>query len=92
MSKGIGLEWWNKYYTDTDKDYLTVDYDKRTKVPRYYDKKREEKDPGSLELIKQKREKEAKENQKNDTAKRRNARNIVKITQNKMLKRGLKDE
>ena len=69
MSKGIGLEWWNKYKTDTDKDYLSVDYDKKVKVPRYYDKQREKEDPESLEQIKQGREAKAKEMQKDDTAK-----------------------
>jgi len=91
MSKSIGLKWWQKYYTDTDKDYILVD-EKKTKIPRYYDKQREEKDPDSLVKIKQEREKRAKEQQKDDNAKRRMARNIVKLEQNKMLKRGYENE
>lgn len=92
MSKGIGLDWWNKYKTDTDKDYLSIDYDKKVKVPRYYDKQREKVDPESLEQIKQKREEEAKTREIQDNAKRRYAKNIVKTTQSKMLKRSLDNE
>jgi len=69
MSKGIGLEWYKKYYTDTYKDYLTVDHDKRTKVPRYYDKQLEKTQPEKLEVIKQEREKRAKEQEKDNTVK-----------------------
>lgn len=89
MSKGIGLDWWKRYGQDTDKDYLIVDFTKRVKVPRYYDKQREKKDPDSLEAIKQQREIRAKEKQKDDTPERRMARDIVKRTQNDMLERGL---
>ncbi len=92
MSKGIGLDWWKKYSGDTGKDYITYDYDKKTSVPRYYDKLREREDPESLEKIKQQREEKAKEIQNEDTPKRRYARNKVKVAQNKMLKRGYDNE
>ena len=92
MSKGIGLEWYKKYYTDTYKDYLTVDHDKRTKVPRYYDKQLEKTQPEKLEVIKQEREKRAKEQEKDNTAKRRLAKSIVKAKQHSMLKRGYENE
>lgn len=91
MSKGIGSDWWQKYRTDTDKDYLTIDYDKKVKVPRYYDKKREDVDPESLAKIKVQREERAKEMHASDTPKRRLGRATVKQAQNNMLKRGLEN-
>jgi len=91
MSKGIGKEWWLKYKTDTYKDYVMVD-NKKLPIPRYYDKQLELTEPNRMEEIKQKREEKAKEVQKDDTAKRRYARNIVKQTQSKMLKRGYENE
>jgi hypothetical protein len=86
MSKGIGKTWWQKYKTDTDKDYLIVDRDKTTRVPRYYDKLREREDPESLADIKKEREEYAIANQ--EGAERKVARSIVKKTQAAMLKRG----
>lgn len=91
MSKGLGLDWWNKYRTDTDKDYVTVDYDKKVPIPRYYDKQRERMDPDSLIAIKAQREQRAKELQETDTAKRKLARNTVKEAQASMLKRSLEN-
>ena len=91
MSKGIGLDWWNKYRTDTDKDYVTVNFNQKTKIPRYYDKQRERMDPDSLARIKAGREQKAKELQATDTRKRKLARNTVKEAQAKMLKRGIEN-
>lgn len=87
MSKGIGLDWWRRYKVDTDKDYLVVDFDKTVRIPRYYDKQREQTDPQSLEVLKQERERRAVEYQKTDDWKRRLARAKVKDRQNKYLKR-----
>lgn len=88
MSKGIGKEWYGKYKCDTDKDYLIVDRDKTTRVPRYYDKLRERDDPASLETIKKEREQNAIKYQETDTYERKLARNVVKKAQVKQLKRG----
>lgn len=89
MSKGIGKDWWLRYRTDTDKDYLIVDMDKTTRVPRYYDKLREKHDPESLEIIKKEREVKAIEYQESDTYERKLARATVKKAQVKQLKRGI---
>ena len=86
MSKGIGKNWWKKFWRDTNKDYLNVD-NKKIKIPRYYDKLREQLDPESLELIKQRREQRAKEDTDN-TRIRRRSKAIVKEAQYKQLKRG----
>lgn len=91
MSKGIGLEWWKKFRSDTDKDYVLVDYDKKVAIPRYYDKQRERVDPDSLSAIKANREQRAKELQATDTRKRKLARNTVKEVQSKMLKRSIEN-
>ncbi|AXL15082.1 replication initiator protein [Microviridae sp.] len=89
MSKGIGSDWWKKYKHDTDKDYLVIDYDKKVKIPRYYDKKREDDDPESLAKIKELREAKALELDATDTKRRKLARATVKQAQNTMLKRSL---
>lgn len=91
MSKGIGKDWWKKYKSDTDKDYIIVDRDKTVRIPRYYDKLRERHDPESLEEIKLQREIAAKEYQEEDDDSRKLARATVKKAQVKMLKRGIEN-
>lgn len=88
MSQGIGKTWWNKYKTDTNKDYLLNEALQKTKVPRYYDKQREKEDPDSLEEIKLRREEKAKEQEKENTIRRKMAKRKVKETQSKQLIRG----
>ena len=63
MSNGIGKEWHDKYEKDTHKDYVHVNYAKH-KIPRYYDKLMDTKDPDRLEAIKEKRIIAAQENVK----------------------------
>ena len=92
MSKGIGKDWWMKYRTDTDKDYLNVDFDKKCKVPRYYDKLREEADPKSMEEIKERRKIQAQEQLDKETYQRKYAKRAVKQAQFNMLRRGLEHE
>ncbi len=92
MSKGIGKTWWAKYRTDTDKDYIIVNENKRVKVPRYYDKLREDLNPESLETIKKEREQRAKEKQENDTKEMRISRNIINTKNESLLIRGLDHE
>lgn len=92
MSKGIGLNWWQKYKSDTFKDYLSIDYDKKVKIPRYYDKQLEKYSPERLESIKQEREEKAKEYQKDDLKKHRVQRNKIKVAQTKMLPRSLTND
>jgi hypothetical protein len=84
MSQGIGKDWWNKYHSDTDKDYILADYQK-AKVPRYYDKLREKMDPISLENIKEQRTEKALELQSKDTKSMKKSRDIIKRKQNSML-------
>jgi hypothetical protein len=60
MSNGIGKQWHDKYKKDTHKDYVHVNYAKH-KIPRYYDKLMDYKDPSRLEAIKEKRIEAAKE-------------------------------
>ena len=63
MSNGIGRDWHDRYKKDTHKDYVHVNYAKH-KIPRYYDKLMDIKDPVRLEAIKEKRVIAAKENVK----------------------------
>ena len=63
MSNGIGKKWHDKHKTDTHKDYVTVNYAK-AKIPKYYDRLMDKKDPERLEEIKAKRIIAAKENVK----------------------------
>lgn len=88
-SKGIGKDWWTRFRTDTDKDYVIVDFDKKVKIPRYYDKQREKVDPESLAEIKAKREERAKEQEQKDTPGRKAQRDTVKQAQVAMLERGI---
>lgn len=88
MSKGVGKSWWLRYESDTDKDYLVVDRDKKVKVPRYYDKLREAKDPEGMAEIKAERERKALERQDDNI----NGRAVVKRAQVDMLKRGYESE
>ena len=89
MSQGIGKRWYEKYKGDTEKDYLIIDFDKKVKIPRYYDKQLEKEEPEKLEKIKKERERRAKEREADNTRVRRIAKNICKKSQNKRLIRGL---
>lgn len=89
MSKGIGKEWWQKFASDTDKDFLVVDRDKTVSIPRYYDKLRERKDPESLAKIKKEREIQAKKISEQLDNNERRQRGEVKAAQIKKLKRNL---
>lgn len=91
MSKGIGKDWWNRYRTDTDKDYIETIDGKTVAVPRYYDRLREAFDPESLERLKVNRELKALEQLDESRPKRRLARNTVKEAQASKLKRNLQD-
>ena len=65
MSNGIGKDWHKQYHSDTHKDYVTLGHAKH-KIPRYYDKLLEQKDPERLEQIKEKRIQAAKQNVKTE--------------------------
>jgi hypothetical protein len=86
MSNGIGKEWHDKYQTDTYKDYLTVNYAK-AKIPRYYDKQMEKKEPERLEKIKEKRIEVAKQTTK--TKQKLKSEAIIKKRQIKLLDRNI---
>lgn len=76
MSKGIGLQWFTKFKSDTNKDYICSN-GKKHKIPRYYDKKREESDPQFIEKIKEARKQKAKELRKDNTKVRRKSKDII---------------
>jgi hypothetical protein len=86
MSQGIGKTWYRCFKTDTYKDYLETGGFKN-KIPRYYDKQLEKENPELYAEIKLKREEKAKENEHEQTKKRRNSKHLVKQAQEKMLKR-----
>ena len=86
MSNGIGKEWHDKHKQDTHKDYITVNYAKH-KVPRYYDKQMEKKDPERLDKIKEKRIKAAQENEKTPQKLKQEA--TIKQNQIKQLERNI---
>lgn len=91
MSKGIGEEWYKKYQRDTDKDYLLNNKLIRQKVPRYYDKLRDKYKPGTLDKIKEERQKRAKiHNSKEQPS--NESKDIYKRNQTKRLNRSLDNE
>jgi hypothetical protein len=87
MSKGLGKSWYEKYSSDTEKDYIIV-RGKKHKTPRYYDKLLEEKDPEKLKKVKERREEIAKENPENRKV-RRKAKAIIARQSLDKLPRGL---
>ena len=76
MSQGIGRKWHDKFKSDTHKDYITVNNHK-AKIPKYYDKLLERKDPERLEQIKEARVAKAKELQKDKTKSILNSKDVI---------------
>lgn len=87
---GIGKEWWDKYHSDTDKDFVTLRGTKM-KVPKYYDYLREKVDEKSLEEIKWNRRGKAAKNKPDNTPQRLQAKEKVKKAQLGMLKRDIEE-
>ena len=86
MSKGIGKTWYEKYKTDTLKDYLHVNRRKH-KIPRYYDKQLEKENPEKFDEIRQKRITQAKKMEARTDAPTHNQRDQVKRQKLKLLTR-----
>ena len=88
MSQGLGKGWLEKYETDLDKDYIITRF-KKHKVPRYYDKKREEKDPEKIAKIKEERKRKALERKHDNTKVRLKSKAIIAEQATKQLPRSL---
>ena len=73
---GIAHEWYKKYSTDCDKDFITLN-GKRFKVPKYYDKQLEKTRPYEFDEIKQKRLDKILEFRDNNTPERLHVREEV---------------
>lgn len=88
---GLGKEWLEKYKTDTNKDYVTVERAIR-KLPKYYDNILEIEDGDAMLVRKKKRRKEARRREHDNTLERLNAKETVKEAQVKQLNRGYENE
>lgn len=89
LKPGIGHRWFQKYQTDLyPHDYAVVS-GRKTKIPRYYDKKFEELDPSTFQQLKELRIRKAAKNAENNTPERLAVRKKVKEAQLKKLKRNL---
>lgn len=84
---GIGGQWFKEFKKDVyPKDFITAD-GKIFRTPRYYDKLYDEIYPMELEAVKQKRRKEAYENQNENTMSRLKAKHAVRLGQQKLYER-----
>lgn len=82
----IALDWWKKYKSDTDKDFITVNGVKM-RTPRFYDRKLSEHFPEEYDELKLKRKAAALENPIDPA--RLEAREVIKLNRSKLLKRGI---
>jgi hypothetical protein len=88
MSQGIGKTWYEKYKSDTYKDYVYVGKQKH-KIPRYYDKQLEKEDINRYEKTKEERKLKAIELENNPNKPTNLQRDIVKKQKLKLLTRSL---
>lgn len=86
LKPGIGATWFEKYKSDVYPSDDVIVRGKRAKPPRYYDKRFELHDPDEMQLIKDQRQRFAKESCHN-TPERLQAREKVKCAQFGMLPR-----
>lgn len=86
-SKGIGLQWYETYGEQTHARDAVVIKGKKSPVPKYYDRKLDEVDPGRLEKIKEDRKTRALEDKANNTPSRLRVREEIKKAQMGTLKR-----
>lgn len=87
---GIGHDWYEKFKSDTDKDYLTVNR-QQVKVPKYYDYLLQKKNEEELKQKKEDRKKAAKERKHDNTPTRLAAKETVNKAKVQLLKRGYED-
>lgn len=85
---GLGRGWLERYKTDTNKDYITVDYNKQ-KLPKYYDTILEQENEIEFEIRKRKRKKEAKKRKEDNTPDRLVTKEYIKKIQFNQLIRDL---
>ena len=88
---GIGSAWLQKYTSDTDKDFITIN-GKVMSLPRYYDKLLEEKDPEDMMRRKQKRIEKFNENPEEHMTDRLRVKEKVKEAQINMLSRKIEEQ
>lgn len=88
-SRGIGLAWYEQYGEHTHARDFVIIKGKESPIPKYYDRKLEQKDPGLLEEIKQKRKQRALKDKENNTPERLAVRKEIKTAQVNMLKRNI---
>jgi hypothetical protein len=89
-SRGIGYEWLQKYKSDTDKDFVTLNGVKM-KLPKYYDSVIEIEDEIGMMSRKSKRRKEANKRKEDNTLDRLKVKETVKLAQTGRLKRDLEE-
>lgn len=85
---GIGRGWLEKYKSDTDKDFVTVERQKY-KLPKYYDSALTEADEIAMEKRKARRRKEAEKRAEDNTMERLAQREAVKKAQIQFLNRDI---
>lgn len=87
---GIGKKWFDKYYRDTNKDFITVNKQK-VKIPKYYDTLREKFDGEFFEGIKHERRRKAAQNKGDNTQTRLAQKEQVTKAKTNLLKRSIED-
>jgi hypothetical protein len=92
LKPGIGAGWLQEYVDDVYPWDEVIVNGHPTKPPRYYDKLYELDELEAMELIRRRREKDAKRRAKDNTPARLHAREKVKLAQAKQLTRRLEDE
>lgn len=88
---GIGKRWLDKFKTDTDKDFITLN-GKKMKLPRYYDNVIEAENEIEMMERKKKRRIEANRRKEDNTYERLKVKEKVKEAQLNNLKRGYENE
>lgn len=88
MSGGIGKSWFKKYSGDCKKDFITLE-GKRYRVPRYYDRLREQVDEDGVKAAKRARKLRARKFEHNQTPERLRTREKCTAARVKRLVRPL---
>lgn len=85
---GVGKGWYEAYYRDTDKDFITVNGQK-VKIPKYYDTLREQFDGEFYEGIKAERRKKAAQRKHDNTVDRLAVKEKIQKAKAILLKRSI---
>lgn len=89
---GIGHSWFSEFSSDVFPWDEVIVRGRVSKPPRYYDSKYEIMDPDGFAEMKEKRKQKALRMAKDNTPSRLHAREVVKLAQVKMLKRGYEED